>query len=158
MTLSPQQKQAIVDRHNEIRGQVYPSATNMQKLNMAWSTASDPMEAIKEWQKEIDNFKYGTNSGKVFGRYSQLIWDETGRVGCGMADCSQFLANYPTFFICNYAVGGNTNWAGRGWIPYTQGDSCGACPGKCDSTGKLCDCGGLVCNGGTVDVSTCSCK
>nr|KAG5708097.1 hypothetical protein BaRGS_002833 [Batillaria attramentaria] len=99
MTLSPQQKQAIVDRHNEIRGQVYPSATNMQKLvwdddlaeaagkwagqckfgmpgvyigqNMAWSTASDPMEAIKEWQKEIDNFKYGTNSGKVFGRYSQ---------------------------------------------------------------------------------------
>nr|KAG5708098.1 hypothetical protein BaRGS_002834 [Batillaria attramentaria] len=32
VTLTSQQKQAVVDRHNEIRGQVSPKATNMQKL------------------------------------------------------------------------------------------------------------------------------
>ncbi|XP_050398410.2 cysteine-rich venom protein Mr30 [Patella vulgata] len=103
------------------------------------------------WHKEVADYKFGTGSinGKAVGHYTQIVHHKSARIGCGQADCTG--KPYPKYYVCNYARGQDTYSN-----PYTQGESCSACSGKCSN--NQCDCGGKLCyNDGKLDLSTCTC-
>ncbi|KAK7499032.1 hypothetical protein BaRGS_00009579, partial [Batillaria attramentaria] len=195
VTLSSKMIQAVVDRHNAIRREVSPPATNMQKLvwddrlaevaakrarqcvleheandsqrampdmpgvhigqNGAAGDGLDLLGATDCWYSEIANYSYGVPTPAKIGHYTQEIWADTGRFGCGEANCEGTGSQYPRLFFCNYAEGGND--MRHRFSPYQAGGTCGACPNHCDE--KLCDCGGLVCyNGGTINIASCTCS
>ncbi|KAK4731598.1 hypothetical protein R3W88_024586 [Solanum pinnatisectum] len=70
-------------------------------------------EAVQLWVAEKPNYNYGTNqcaSGKVCAHYTQVVWRNSVRLGCGRAHCN----NGWWFISCNYDPVGN--WVGQ--CPY----------------------------------------
>ena len=53
-------------------------------------------------------------SGGSAGHYTQLVWAETGRLGCGTVYYGQGMLSNN--LVCNYAIGGNM----MGASVYTQ--------------------------------------
>lgn len=65
-------------------------------------------EAIKAWAVERKHWSYGvgsTDPGEVVGHYTQIIWDKTLYIGCGMARCSSTRTPLSNIIVCNYAPG-----------------------------------------------------
>ncbi|XP_041378041.1 neurogenic locus notch homolog protein 1-like [Gigantopelta aegis] len=187
LPLSSYDKETIVNKHNQLRAGVNPPAKDMQKLywdnelaaiaakwaaqctmghdennnraangfpgvsigqNMAFGQTSF-MRAIDAWYSEVNHFQYGSGSqtGEAIGHYSQVVLATAARVGCAKVDCSGKM-KYQMVYACNYATGQTPTQQKQ---PY-----CKTCTSK---TGNLCDCRGMLClNGGTFDISTCSCK
>jgi uncharacterized protein YkwD len=59
------------------------------------------------WAAEEANYDYDNNScSAVCGHYTQVVWAESLRMGCGYADCSGTAAGH--FIVCNYSPGGNS--------------------------------------------------
>lgn len=71
-------------------------------------------DASLKWASEQPDYDYASNTcapGKVCGHYTQIVWRNTTRIGCGQATCSvnsPFLS-FPNwhFIVCNYAPPGN---------------------------------------------------
>jgi hypothetical protein len=182
--LTPQQEQAALDGHNEIRSDVAsglvgdePTATDMVKLdwdddlalviqnwvdqciwdhnpnrtseygalvggntyvgeNLAvYLTTGSPPNlvdfALGRWFDEVAHYTYGPFDNEDFnaaGHYTQLVWADTHRVGCGLAVCPGSAFGYPNytgyFLGCDYARGGN--YLGR--YPYQAGPTASNCP------------------------------
>ncbi|KAK4349061.1 hypothetical protein RND71_031816 [Anisodus tanguticus] len=62
--------------------------------------------AVELWVAEKPNYNYGTNqcaAGKQCGHYTQIVWRNSVRVGCGRASCN----NGWWYICCNYAPPGN---------------------------------------------------
>ncbi|KAH3870735.1 cysteine-rich venom protein kaouthin-2-like isoform X2 [Dreissena polymorpha] len=117
--------------------------------NLAWGSYKlGWSKAISLWENEKKDYTFGgANSGKVVGHYTQMVWANSSKVGCGYADC-----NSQHYYVCNYGPGGNFH----NQLPYALGTTCSACSNRC--TNGLCDCGRLVClNGGTLDLKQCKC-
>ncbi|XP_059139119.1 cysteine-rich venom protein Mr30-like [Physella acuta] len=121
--------------------------------NMAWGHASFS-DAINDWNSEKSNYVYGTelssfDPNKPVGHYTQLVWANTSRIGCGFTLCGS-----DKFYVCNYAPAGNI-------MPFAQPyRSDGAKCSRCQTcfNGALCDCANLVCeNWSAMDVATCTC-
>lgn len=118
--------------------------------NLSWGSYKMTwLQAMALWSNEVKDFRYGSsNSLSAVGHYTQMVWAETAKIGCGYAQCGG-----THYYVCNYGPAGNFDIS----KPYEYGTSCGDCPSTCRS--KLCDCGGKVClNGGTMDLRTCACK
>ncbi|KAL3842071.1 hypothetical protein ACJMK2_020136 [Sinanodonta woodiana] len=113
-------------------------------FKMTWS------QAIKLWADEKAYYTYGSRSGaggKAIGHYTQMVWAESAKIGCGYANCAG-----THYYVCNYAPAGNLDPA----FPYKRGLRCADCPSKCSN--GLCDCGNKVClNGGKMDLDKCTC-
>ncbi len=61
---------------------------------------------VKSWADEVEEYDYNSNScqaGKVCGHYTQLVWRESTRLGCGRAVCS----DKSQIWVCNYDPPGN---------------------------------------------------
>ncbi|XP_053384400.1 cysteine-rich venom protein-like isoform X2 [Mercenaria mercenaria] len=185
--VSDENKQTILDAHNTARRSVSPTASNMMLMtwddeiantaqrwaencvlghdgsydryaygrfsvgqNLAMGQA-DWSSAIKAWEDEKDDYDFTTNrspNGKEIGHYTQMVWAKSSKIGCGYARC-----HTTNYYVCNYGPGGNSG----GDKPYVSGQTCSACPNKCNN--GLCDCGGVVClNGGEIDYNTCTCN
>lgn len=62
---------------------------------------------IRRWCDEKRDYNYARNTckkGKACGHYTQVVWEETTRVGCGIAiskDGTKYI------LVCNYGPGGN---------------------------------------------------
>ena len=181
---TPQQEQAVLDGHNEIRSDVAsglvgnePTATDMVKLdwdddlalvaqnwvdqciwdhnsnrtseygalvggniyvgeNLAvYLTTGSPPNlvdfALDIWFDEVADYTYGplTNAAAdSSGHYTQLVWADTHRVGCGLAVCPGTPFGYPNYtayyIACDYARGGNF----IGFYPYEAGPTASDCP------------------------------
>lgn len=74
-------------------------------------------EVVKAWADESSLYDYGTGScaGKC-GHYTQIVWRDSTRVGCGVANCttgSPFGPEFPNwqYWVCNYDPPGN--WKGE---------------------------------------------
>ncbi|XP_041377061.1 multiple epidermal growth factor-like domains protein 10 isoform X2 [Gigantopelta aegis] len=112
--------------------------------------------AIKAWYDEVADYKFGVGRvgadvTKKVGHYTQVVSAVATRIGCGSAYCENSEYASKIHHICNYAVGQSSIQ-----YPYISGTSAAACPNK--RSGNLCDCGGKLCfNGGTIDISTCTC-
>ncbi|KAK0140485.1 Cysteine-rich venom protein ENH1 [Merluccius polli] len=84
---------------------------------------------ITAWHNEVRNYKYpeGSVNGKAVGHYTQVVWNSSYQVGCGVAKCGSVY-----LYGCHYYRAGNF----VGWPPYKLGPSCSSCPNNCED--KLC--------------------
>ncbi len=79
-----------------------------------WSPSA-PTDAAAAWASEYANYDYASNTcatGQQCGHYTQMVWRDTAKIGCGVANCSSnspFGAAHPqwTFVVCNYDPPGN---------------------------------------------------
>ncbi|XP_062597390.1 cysteine-rich venom protein pseudechetoxin-like [Saccostrea cucullata] len=186
--VSEEDRKSIVDKHNEFRSLVQPSAAIMAR--MSWDdeialVAQNYADACKGlvhdggrqrsipgrfsvgqnlasasydlgwagvvtlWHDEVKDFTLG-GSNDLFkvGHYTQVVWKDSIKLGCGFAVCGSTRS-----YVCNYGPGGNLDINN----PYTSGSSCSGCAATCRD--KLCDCKGKVCeNGGTMNFNTCTCS
>jgi len=74
--------------------------------NIFWS--SEPVENVKEivtdWASERKYYKYGVCcQGYKTLHYTQIIWQKTTKVGCGVAICK----DGSQIWVCNYSPQGN---------------------------------------------------
>lgn len=81
--------------------------------NIYWTTKrTSEDEVVDFWAKEEQYFDhanpiYHKHKGKKYGHYSQVIWAETKKVGCGMAQCD----DGHQIWVCSYDPAGN--WIGE---------------------------------------------
>jgi pathogenesis-related protein 1 len=71
----------------------------------AFSTAS----VVNSWGSEKADYNYAKNKckvGKVCGHYTQLVWENTTKVGCAQMTCDGM-----TTWVCQYDPPGN--WVGE---------------------------------------------
>jgi hypothetical protein len=74
----------------------------------ASSGSATPQAAVKAWAAEARNYVEASNRcapGKVCGHYTQLVWSESLRLGCGLAKCPNL--KLRNSIVCDYAPGGN---------------------------------------------------
>ncbi|WP_139325022.1 CAP domain-containing protein [[Limnothrix rosea] IAM M-220] len=65
-----------------------------------------PEQVVNLWGNEVADYDYQTNRcapGKMCGHYTQLVWEETTEVGCGMVRKD----NGWEIWVCNYDPPGN---------------------------------------------------
>ncbi|XP_073340782.1 cysteine-rich venom protein [Pagrus major] len=86
-------------------------------------------DVITAWHNEESKFTYPLGDWKTTGHYTQVVWNSSYRVGCGMTYCTN---DDVYFYACHYYRAGNF----RGWPPYKNGESCASCPDDCED--KLC--------------------
>ncbi|NXM61856.1 CRVP2 protein, partial [Illadopsis cleaveri] len=162
-----EQQKLIVDRHNALRREVKPTASNMMKMEWCplaaenaqnWANqctsrhspsnlrrtsvlcgenlfmSSAPFSwpnVLQAWYNEEKNFEYGTGAktkGAMFGHYTQMVWHNSYKIGCGFAFCSN--TTYSYFYVCQYCPAGNLISSMK--TPYKEGEPCGDCPSACE--------------------------
>lgn len=67
-------------------------------------------DAVDAWASEIEFYDYESNGcSGVCGHYTQIVWRDTARVGCGFADCPSIAgAGFGgRMWVCNYDPPGN---------------------------------------------------
>ncbi|KAH7970944.1 hypothetical protein HPB49_017055 [Dermacentor silvarum] len=112
---------------------------NRTGQNLAWKGRNFPFKSrdwagrIKSWFAEYVDYPPANVSRYMAGprttvyHFTQVVWAKTGYVGCGFIEYGSVLpTNYTNmqFFVCNYAVSGNT----RNKPLYRAGKTCSACP------------------------------
>ncbi len=68
-------------------------------------------DAVAAWVAEKADYTYASNAckeGAVCGHYTQVVWRDTTKVGCGRATCTANEAFY-THWVCRYSPAGNVN-------------------------------------------------
>jgi len=87
--------------------------------NIAWACCSDPptqdgKQVVDMWASEKKSYAYGalgdectSHDGGTTGHYTQLVWAESQKMGCGMATCG----DKGTVWVCNFFPAGN--WMGQ---------------------------------------------
>ena len=75
-----------------------------------------PQQAVQAWASEAPNYEHASNScapGQICGHYTQLVWESTTELGCGMASCpsiENFAGGSPGIMtVCDYSPRGNFN-------------------------------------------------
>jgi pathogenesis-related protein 1 len=66
-----------------------------------------PTEVIDSWGSEKSDYDLASNAckaGAVCGHYTQIVWRDTLKVGCGMATCSN---SHEQVWVCHYSPAGN---------------------------------------------------
>ncbi|SHO80804.1 SCP-like family protein [hydrothermal vent metagenome] len=136
-TNKPNPIQDAVDRHNEIRGEIYNGSLIKWSDDLANSAKdyanylasigefkhdnsdygenlflssynSTYVDAINSWYEEKFDYNYQNNScNGVCGHYTQMIWANSTELGCAKAIYST--GNYKgyTLIICRYNPAGN---------------------------------------------------
>jgi pathogenesis-related protein 1 len=74
---------------------------NLYKGTQGYFTALDASKAWEAEKKDLDGPLTRSNL-KAVGHYTQMVWRETARVGCGEATCNKNL-----IVVCNYDPPGN---------------------------------------------------
>uniref|UniRef100_A0A4Q8K5L9 U19-Liphistoxin-Lth1a_1 n=2 Tax=Liphistius TaxID=62150 RepID=A0A4Q8K5L9_9ARAC len=78
-------------------------------LNKNWN------KVVKAWYDEVEYFsnngvkKFTSGSGPVTGHYTQLVWGNTEKIGCGAVKYKSTRPNMKSeiLYVCNYGPGGN---------------------------------------------------
>lgn len=82
--------------------------------NLWWSSYDPtPTEVVEGWASEVAFYDYDSNRcdrGKACGHYTQVVWADSERLGCGKGVCS----SGAVIWACRYDPPGN--WVGE-W-PY----------------------------------------
>jgi len=143
--------QSCIYAHDTSANRMIPEYGHGQGQNLCRGTAN-VKRCMDLWYDEKRYFTYGgRNVLSRMGHFSQMVSARTVSIACGHAYCNNGVGHY---WVCNYGYEQNT---GDINMPYVRGSKCGMCPSKC--RGNMCNCGMKICkNGGTLDVSNCSCK
>jgi len=73
--------------------------------NIYWTSAPvDATDIVDSWAAERKQYRYGkfTAAQLNCGHYTQVVWDTTTKVGCGMATDGE-----QQIWVCNYDPAGN---------------------------------------------------
>jgi hypothetical protein len=95
--------------HNENRSNSYPGYVGE---NIYASTGTPtPQEAVNWWVGEKQWYHYSNNTcsappNESCSHYTQVVWADTERVGCGVSTCPGITLRNS--IVCNYSPGGNT--------------------------------------------------
>jgi len=68
-------------------------------------------EAVASWVVEKADYSYPSNTckpGADCGHYTQVVWRDTTKVGCGRATCNAD-DMFQTHWVCRYSPAGNMN-------------------------------------------------
>jgi len=66
-----------------------------------------PAEVIDSWGNEQADYNHARNecrTGAICGHYTQIVWRDTSKVGCGMGTCRD---SHEQIWVCHYAPAGN---------------------------------------------------
>lgn len=90
---------------------VFEHSGNAYGENIAFFSgdASTPQDVVDGWASEAADYDYAANAcaaGAQCGHYTQIVWRDTERVGCGAASC-RMLNSEGLFWVCNYDPPGN---------------------------------------------------
>uniref|UniRef100_A0A665UGQ9 Cysteine-rich venom protein-like n=1 Tax=Echeneis naucrates TaxID=173247 RepID=A0A665UGQ9_ECHNA len=126
--------QAWVDRCILAHGAPSTRMLNGYELGENLFYASTPMSwtaVIGAWHSEVSFYLYpnGSTNGHAIGHYTQVVWNSSYKVGCGMKLCYDNIYLYG----CHYYRAGNF----YKWPPYKAGPPCASCPDACQD--NLCN-------------------
>jgi len=75
--------------------------------NLYWSSSASrtSTNAVVSWYNEINNYNFATgkSNGGVIGHFTQLVWDSSTKLGCGVAK-----GTGGTYVVSRYLPAGNT--------------------------------------------------
>ncbi|MEO1255388.1 MAG: CAP domain-containing protein [Bacteroidota bacterium] len=80
-----------------------------ENLFKGTSGAFDAKYVVDAWASEKEDYNYNRNkckSGKMCGHYTQIVWQNTKKVGCAKIVCDGM-----DIWVCNYDPPGN--WVGE---------------------------------------------
>uniref|UniRef100_A0A8D0HFS8 SCP domain-containing protein n=1 Tax=Sphenodon punctatus TaxID=8508 RepID=A0A8D0HFS8_SPHPU len=155
-----ERQEEIVNKHNDLRRMVEPTASNMLRMVRedpnaeSWANdcilghnglqcgenlyyASVPKSwssGIQGWFDERSDFIFGKGPDEdtaIIGHYTQMVWYKSYEIGCAVAYCPKS-ALYKFFYVCHYCPAGNLLGSSF-YSPYTPGNPCGDCPDACDN-------------------------
>ena len=82
--------------------------------NLYWGTNQTARDAVEWWYAENNNYRWDdtiksyhagdTDPSKEVRHFTQLVWKETSKLGCGVATCQN-----QQYFVCRYLKQGNWN-------------------------------------------------
>jgi hypothetical protein len=145
-----------------------------QNMALSSSNATNVLSLVKAWFNEKAGYDFPNaqcTPGAVCGHYTQVVWDTTAEIGCGVKTCATVQnksgMQNAQIFVCDYFPGGNYGGA----APFDVGPACTTCSNTakwCDSDGLCtsdcsssstndCECKRVCTNGGTLDKVTCTC-
>ncbi|CAH8543870.1 unnamed protein product [Schistosoma turkestanicum] len=78
-----------------------------QYVGQNWAGAKDIKTGFQLWLDEYKNYDFYTKTCRMgqCGHYTQIVWEDTTDVGCGVTNCPNF--PYGLSIVCNYGPGGN---------------------------------------------------
>lgn len=96
--------------HNLNRANGYPGGSVGENIYATSSSVwvNNMTRVVDSWDSEKADYDLGTNkckTGRVCGHYTQVVWANTTKVGCGRARCPEIQYSYNV--VCNYARAGN---------------------------------------------------
>ncbi|XP_039391722.1 bombesin receptor-activated protein C6orf89 homolog isoform X3 [Mauremys reevesii] len=97
--------------------------------------------ALEQWYNEHEHYNLTTSKctiGQMCGHYTQVVWANSERVGCGMQFCKTLHGvEEPDLYllVCNYDPPGNV----RGRKPYKEGPPCSKCPEGYTCRNSICE-------------------
>ncbi|TFJ99843.1 Protein CNPPD1 [Platysternon megacephalum] len=97
--------------------------------------------ALEQWYNEHEHYNLTTSKctvGQMCGHYTQVVWANSERVGCGMQFCKTMHGvEEPDLYllVCNYDPPGNV----RGRKPYKEGPPCSKCPEGYTCRNSICE-------------------
>jgi hypothetical protein len=111
---------------------------------------SDFSGAVKMWFDEVYDTRCGCSNGfkECCGHYTQLVWADTNRVGCGYSYCPSitYAGGQHYMMVCQYSPAGNVLYVDNGGFVqapafYYRGDkgtACSSCPNGYSCDNGLC--------------------
>jgi hypothetical protein len=90
--------------HNPDRSDTYPEYVGENIYGS--SGGATGTAAVAAWASEEEDYDYASNTcAGVCGHYTQIVWADTTKVGCGIHTCPGL--TYGSSIVCNYGPGGN---------------------------------------------------
>jgi hypothetical protein len=87
-----------------------------ENLYAAAGQLASPEQVVDSWVSEVADYNYGSNScSGVCGHYTQVVWADSLRLGCGVTNCTTGspFGGFDAWqnWVCNYDPPGN--WVGE---------------------------------------------
>ncbi|XP_043861360.1 peptidase inhibitor 16 [Dromiciops gliroides] len=96
--------------------------------------------AVEQWYNEHEHYNLSNATcaeGQMCGHYTQVVWANSERIGCGSQFCEKLEGVMETnihILVCNYEPPGNV----KGQKPYKEGPQCSQCQEGYECKNQLC--------------------
>ena len=76
---------------------------NLFQCNKEGCSINNGIESVEYWYNEIQNYSFESNGGEGVDNFTQIVWKNTKKLGCGIAQKRE--NNYKV--VCHYYPSGN---------------------------------------------------
>ena len=108
MTWSGSAAATAQDWANQCNFDHNPNRGNFGENIAFFSGDGSALQAVDLWSGEASHYDYDSNScaGAQCGHYTQIVWADTTKLGCGVATCNM-LGGSGQLVVCDYDPPGN---------------------------------------------------